>query len=231
MKLNVLQLKWIAVLTMVVDHIGAVLFPDVLLFRYIGRTAFPVFCFLLAEGFFHTRSVGRYLLRLGVFALLSEIPYDLAFHQKCFDFQHQNVFFTLSIGLGMMYVLSKCGTSLEKGVYVLLAMWLANALCTDYSFKGVLLIAVFYFLRGYRMAELLAGAGWNFLWNWQIQGFGAVAMLPIALYGGEKGESLFARHFEKKSRAAAGAARTVSQYFFYFFYPAHLLVLAALRVK
>ena len=80
MGLSTFQLKWIAIITMLIDHIGAVLFPYELGYRIIGRIAFPIFCFLIVEGFSHTRDVRRYMVRLGIFALISELPYDLAFH-------------------------------------------------------------------------------------------------------------------------------------------------------
>lgn len=102
MGLNSFQLKCIAVITMIIDHTGAVLFPDNMTLRYIGRIAFPIFCFLLVEGFFHTRDVRKYMLRLGMFAVISEIPYDLAFRDTVIEFEHQNVFFTLFIGVVMM---------------------------------------------------------------------------------------------------------------------------------
>ncbi|MCI9067722.1 MAG: conjugal transfer protein TraX, partial [Lachnospiraceae bacterium] len=80
--LNGRTLKWIAVVTMFIDHLGIVLSPGVSTevwrtMRIVGRIAFPIFCFLLVEGFYHTRDVKKYLLRLGAFALVSELPFDL----------------------------------------------------------------------------------------------------------------------------------------------------------
>ena len=140
MGLNSFQLKCIAVITMIIDHTGAVLFPGDLIFRYIGRISFPIFCFLLVEGFSHTRDVRKYMFRLGLFALISEIPYDLAFRNTVFEYEHQNVFFTLFLGVVMMYALEKSREWPVKAVEVLLAMWFANLLGTDYRFKGIILI-------------------------------------------------------------------------------------------
>lgn len=204
MRLDSFQLKCIAILTMFIDHMGAVFFPGELMFRYIGRIAFPIFAFLLVEGYFHTRDVRRYMFRLGLFAVISEIPYDLAFRETVLEFEHQNVFFTLFIGVAMMYALEKSLQWQAKAAEVLLAMWAASLLCSDYRYKGILLIAVYYFLRGRKREEFVLGAGWNFLWNWEIQGYGALASVPIAMYSGQRGRSM--------------------KYFFYLFYPLHLAV-------
>ena len=207
MGLNSFQLKCIAVLTMIIDHTGAVLFPGDLVFRYIGRISFPIFCFLLVEGFSHTRDMRKYMLRLGVFAVISEIPYDLAFRDTVLEFGHQNVFFSLFIGVVMMYALEKNAEWPIKVTEVLLAMWVAVFLRTDYGFKGILLISIYYFLRRYRWRKHVAGAVWNLLWN-QIQRYGVFATVFLVLYNGEKGPSM--------------------KYFFYLFYPLHLLVLYAI---
>ena len=123
-------LKWFAVITMVIDHFGASVLETYVMnvwgrsplgnlfsdhwnellrvdriLRYIGRPAFPIFCFLLVEGFLHTRDVKKYAMRLGIFALISEIPFDLAVRGKFFDWQYQNV-----------YVTSAAWTSVHLGI-------------------------------------------------------------------------------------------------------------------
>lgn len=145
------------------------------------------------------------MLRLGIFAAVSEVPYDLAFHGEVLEFGGQNVFFTLLLGVMLLYLLEKGGEWPVKMLEVLLFMWAAVIMKTDYSFKGILLISMFYFLREYRWAKLVAGALWNFLWNNPIQEYGALAVIPLALYNGERGRSM--------------------KYFFYLFYPLHLIIL------
>ena len=145
------------------------------------------------------------MIRLGGFALVSEVPYDLAFYGKVVELDHQNVFFTLLLGVALMELLKYSKELPLKAVEILLVMASADLLRTDYSFKGILLIALFYLLRENLWIKTVCGALWNFLWNGSIQGYGALAMIPIALYNGERGKSM--------------------KYFFYMFYPAHLLVL------
>ena len=126
---------------------GAVLYPSQIWLRCLGRIAFPIFCFLIVEGFFHTHDVRRYMGRLGVFALISEIPYDLAFRGVPLEYAHQNVFFTLLIGIGMVVLLERNREWPVKAVILLLAMWLAVLIRSDYNFRGILLIFVFiYFM-------------------------------------------------------------------------------------
>ena len=93
--INTFTLKVIALLAMLCDHLGHALFPELIILRIIGRISFPIFAYVLVEGFYYTRDVNKYMLRLGVIALLSEIPFDLMASQKILEFGHQNVFFTL----------------------------------------------------------------------------------------------------------------------------------------
>lgn len=190
---------------MALDHTGAVLYPSQIWLRCLGRIAFPIFCFLIVEGFFHTHDVRWYMGRLGVFALISEIPYDLAFRGVPLEYAHQNVFFTLLIGIGMMVLLERNREWPVKAVILLLAMWLAVLIRSDYNFRGVLLIFVFYIFHESRWLAVTAGGFWNFLYQGVIQKYGVLSVLPLALYNGERGRKM--------------------KYFFYIFYPAHLLLL------
>ena len=203
--LDSFQLKCIAIVSMALDHTGAVLYPSQIWLRCLGRIAFPIFCFLIVEGFFHTHDVRRYMGRLGVFALISEIPYDLAFLGVPLEYAHQNVFFTLLIGIGMMVLLERNREWPVKAVILLLAMWLAVLIRSDYNFRGVLLIFVFYIFHESRWLAVTAGGFWNFLYQGVIQKYGVLSVLPLALYNRERGRKM--------------------KYFFYIFYPVHLLLL------
>lgn len=202
-------LKIIAIITMVIDHVGAVLFPEQLIFRYIGRLSFPIFCFLLVEGFIYTRNVYKYVVRLGIFAIISEIPYDLVFSNELFNWNKQNVFFTLCLGVATLYLLKNTRQNFEKIIYIVFALFFAEMLRSDYGAFGILLIIWFYMLYEDKTWKLAGGAIWSFYNGIGIQSYGALAMIPIALYNGERGMKL--------------------KYIFYLFYPLHLLLLYQLQ--
>ncbi len=226
-------LKIIAIVTMFIDHIGAtILFRMIqsyattgitlgewsyqelvqvyMAMRYIGRIAFPIYCFLLVEGMEKTRNRGKYALRLGMFALASEIPFDLAFSNKVLEFGYQNVFFTLFIGLVTMIVVEKIEQGLKEAtallryvteiLIVIPGALLAEFLCTDYGAIGVICIMVLYLFRKNKISQIVAGCG-AFLWETTAP----LAFIPIAFYNGKRGLKL--------------------KYVFYLFYPVHLFLL------
>ena len=202
-------LKWIAVLTMVIDHVGAILFPDQIWMRVIGRVAFPVYAYCLAEGFRYTSDYRRYLGRLALFAILSEIPFDLAFYGVPFSFAHQNVFFTLTLGLILLWVLERFREQLLlcAGAFAVLC-FLAQALHMDYGAGGLVMVFAFYLAQQGTSPWI----GWGifvfinlFGYAGGVQWAAILALLPIGLYSGKAGK--------KKQR------------FFYWIYPLHLLLL------
>ena len=155
------ELKVIAAASMLTDHMGAVLFPQLLFLRVIGRLAFPIYCFLLAEGAVHTHNMKKYLLRLGLFAFASEIPFDLAFRGSFFAPDYQNVFFTLLLGMLMICLagnppqkllgdLTKDSMTAQQiwNIIVLIIFALAAQLLkTDYGAAGVIMIFFMYHPR------------------------------------------------------------------------------------
>lgn len=225
-------LKWIAVCTMFADHVGAAILEPVFLLplyslyegggaglpgwyeplllantalRAVGRLAFPLFCFLLAEGFCHTRDRRRYALQLLIFALLSEIPFDLAFALSPFAPGGQNVYLTLFLGvLSLQLLVWLEGRALLQVLGVGLCCLAASGLCADYRATGVLLVALFYLTRRQPAARAALGsAALLSLGPSEIPAL--LSLLPISLYSGEKGRG--------------------PKWFFYWFYPLHLLLL------
>ena len=153
-------LKLIAVVTMLLDHTGDVLFPGRMWFRYIGRLSFPIYCFLLVEGFFHTMYLSSYMLRLFVFGLVSEIPFDLAFYGVLITFRHQNVFWTLLLGLAAIALMN---TVRSDNIYVRIPVQAliaipfciaAQLIHSDYRWVGVGLIVSMYLFRGFELLRL-----------------------------------------------------------------------------
>lgn len=207
--LSVFQLKCIAVSAMLLDHIGAFLYPSQLWLRYIGRLAFPIYCFLIVEGYFHTRDVKKYMGRLLVFALLSELPFDLAAAGRLVDGTHQNVFFTLALGLACVAVVDTAKKRWQKGIGFVVFALLALLLRADYGIGGLLMILCFYLFRGC-MWELCAALGIiSVLLYGAIQCACVAACIPIGCYNGKKGRS--------------------ATWFFYAFYPVHLFCLYLIR--
>lgn len=150
-------LKIAAMLSMLCDHIAFVLVPAdrftncYYIMRIIGRIAFPLFCFMLVEGFIYTHSRKNYIIRLALFAVISEVPFDLACSDRVVDWSGQNVMWTLLIGFIVMYWLEKYeNNTLKRVLIVSIGCVFAYFMYTDYSFFGVLIIAVLYLYRADR---------------------------------------------------------------------------------
>ena len=201
------QLKLLAMLAMTADHIGAVFFPEIPLLRWIGRLAMPVLCFFIGEGLRHTRSPRRYLLRLTGFALLSELPFDLAFYGGI-EWGHQNVYFTLALGLVALWAIQSRG--MEGWLLALTAALAAELLGCDYGMYGVLLILLLDRFHRARSEQLAAAALLNLaFFGLQTQTLSLIALPLLWLYNGKRGRD--------------------DRWLFYLYYPAHLCVLGILR--
>lgn len=229
-------LKWIAIITMLIDHTGATLvqgmvtttsahdfqFWNVLYWsmRAIGRLAFPIFCYLLVEGIRHTSNPTKYALRLLVFAFISDMPFDYAFFGGWVVWDHQNVFFTLFIGL----VAVECGRYLEEwcnnpalkylmiAVSTLAFMVGADFLHTDYGSMGVLTIVLMYYFPQI-LPDKRKGFGFLF------------ALIPLVLTNPVEVPALLDALVVRKYDGTRGRQM---KYFFYLFYPVHLLILGLL---
>lgn len=222
--LSATALKSIAMASMTLDHFaasgvyfllcarfGVGLDDGYLWLRLLGRLAFPLYCFLLVEGFRHTRSRKRYALRLGLFALLSEVPFDLMCSGAALNTVQQNVFFTLLLGLLALMAaepLWQRGRKWQALAVALVFALAAAGLRTDYGFFGVALIVALHFLRERETEKyLLGGALLLGLGNLEIAAWAAFPLMHC--YDGRRGRG--------------GAAL---KWLFYLYYPAHLLLLA-----
>lgn len=216
-------IKLIAVISMLIDHIGFIFFPQLKILRIIGRIAFPLYAFFIAEGFCYTKSKPKYLIRLILFALISEIPFDLGFFDSVWMPGYQNVFFTLALGLSAIWIIDefrKKGTFYAVLGYIAAAVlaFLANKIKTDYEAYGVVLVVLFYSLKEHKVVLSVAFvaaavlSSLYYFWN-PILIFQLLALPLIWLYNGER-----------------GADSKLMKYAFYVIYPAHLLILEAIKL-
>ncbi len=234
-ELTAAGLRWIALGCMLLDHIWGTLVPGNDWMTYLGRIAFPIFAFQISEGYLHTRDFRRYHRRIALFALLSEIPFDLMMFQTPFYPFHQNVMLTLWLGLLCIHVIDrvrKKAISAPLGCLQLLGLFLLGYVTfPDYGLLGVLNVVIFYLLRGFpgaKLAQLAAMIaihvfgfqGRAFIFSLlgcsveiPVQAFALCSLIPIWLYHGKKGTQ----------------SRFLS-YFSYAFYPLHMLVLYVLQV-
>lgn len=213
-------LKWIAVVTMIIDHFAVAVYPQFASYTYsvyyvmrkIGRIAFPIYCFLLVEGFFHTKNVTKYFRNCFVFAILSEIPFNMAIFGKIFYPRGQNVYFTLCIGLAALMILNKLRERqapqymLLQVLIVVLAAGAGQIFDVDYHWKGVLFIVMFYYMRNMQeWIRNLVG-----ICAFAYEGTAPLAFLPIHFYNGTRGRQI--------------------KYLFYAIYPMHLLLFGLIRL-
>ena len=228
-----------AMALMLCDHLWGTVIPGNDWLNCIGRISFPIFAFLLVEGYFHTKNLKKYLFRLLIFAIISEIPFNLAIGSRIFYPVHQNVLWTFLIGLLLICLNEKAQSKgrlwiriLTAAGSVVIGFLLGILTMVDYHHAGIFTVLVFYFFRDkkwwHRLAqllllfyinnEILAGViqevslfGHTFAFHRQL--FALLALVPIWLYRGRQG------HHSK-----------AFQYFCYAFYPLHLTVLAIIKL-
>ncbi len=218
------MLKIIAMISMVLDHVGDVFFPDAVWMRAAGRIAMPLFAFCVAEGYHYTKDKIKYMRRLGAFALISEVPFDLAFSRKI-DFSHQNIMlsFLIAVAALMLYDAIQDGIGPFSGLKqamrkaagiaaVILMSILSLILKCDYTIFAVISVFLFYVLRGKPFPIPQAG-GVAFLAATRTMGYYAftgLSLIPLLLYNGKRGKGL--------------------KWLFYVFYPAHLLLIYLVKL-
>lgn len=229
-------LKILAMIFMVIDHLGQVILKNGIILNapysmftdaqfdilmsavnvchILGRVAFPIFCFLLVEGFFHTQNLKKYSLNLGVFALISEPVYDLACVGTLFSLEQQNVLFTLLLGLILLTIIKRFNKNvIFSFVTIAIGTYISYVWKLDGWYYGIALISVFYLFYDMPALKYTASilvmyvCGLNFTVSGLIDSYFLAAvssLLFISMYNGERGMKM--------------------KYFFYVFYPAHLLV-------
>lgn len=233
-ELTAAVLHIIAMTLMLMDHLWATLLPAREWLTCAGRVAFPIFAFMAVEGYFHTRSFKKYILRMLLFAVLSEIPFDLMYGGTWFYPVHQNVLWTFLLGLLGVWLMEQVRKKGKTWMYLLVCVLVVPAglllgtLCmVDYYGVGVLTVFVFYFLHGRKWwcflgqlaalywlnVELLGGLMYPvqlFGMEFELcqQGLALLALIPIWLYHGRQG-------YHSKP----------FQYLCYAFYPVHMLLL------
>ena len=234
-----MSLHIMAMIFMLCDHLWATIIPGNDWLTCIGRMTFPIYAFLLVEGFFHTHNLKKYIKRLLVFALLSEIPFNYVMGSRWFYPIHQNVLWTFLIAIGFIYLNEKAKATGKLWVRILTALgsvmisfFIGILTMVDYYHAGIWMVLVFYFFRGHKWwnyvgqfallyyinVEELSGYAYEIELFGEThfivrQGFALLALIPIWLYRGKEGY---------KSK--------VLQYIYYGFYPVHLMLLALIRM-
>lgn len=189
--MNVFLLKIIALISMIIDHYGAIFQDDFAIYRIIGRLAFPIYCFLLVEGYFHTKDVKKYAQRLFVFAIISELPFDLAFYNKL-GFEYQNIFFTLFIGLITIQFLNNNNRKITDNFIIVISIIASIIFNVDYGPVGIIYILMFYYTRDFPKPKKLLIIGFimtivNFLFTSTIQQYSLLSLLVIYFYNDNLG--------------------------------------------
>ena len=211
-------LKIIAMICMLFDHLGDNIFLSQTWMRIIGRIALPLFAFCISEGYIHTKDKKRYLKRLFLFSIISEIPFNLLLNGTIIYLEHQNVILTFSIAVLSLIIFDKITTNKKKISYVfgtfivLLFAVISLLLKTDYNLFAVLLVFIYYVFnsKGNNIRNIIGTVYQLLLRNVGIYIFGALSCIPIFLYNGKKGKGI--------------------KWLFYIFYPGHMLIIYLIKI-
>lgn len=204
------MMQWIAMITMLIDHIGAVFYPQVEELRIIGRIAFPIYTFAVYIGYKHTRNVQKYIWRLFWIAVLSQVPFMAAFNHLSL-----NVVWTLWSSLLVLLVLDKLPNRLLGIPIVIGAGIIMEITAMDYGMYGLLLVLLFRYFQGpiLVLGHVLLTALYIQLYSSLVQMYSVVATLGIAI----------AQYY------GAGFRLKGPRWIWRYFYPAHLAIIAIIR--
>ena len=244
MKANKLKLETtsfslhiMAMIFMLCDHLWGTIINGNDWLTCIGRLTFPIYAFMIVEGYFHTKNLKKYVSRLLLFAILSEIPFNLAMGSSVFFPIHHNVLWSFLIAIGLIHWNEKVKDKqmwkrILVGIATVAIAYIGGIITfVDYYNAGILMVLAFYFFRGrkgwcylgqliclwYINFEILGGYSYevdilgqtHFI---ERQGLALLALVPIWLYDGRQG-------YHNKTL----------QYSYYVFYPLHLLILGLLK--
>lgn len=218
------SLHLIAMTCMLLDHMWATIIPGNMWMYYIGRLAFPIFAFLLVEGYFHTKDLKKYMQRLFIVALLSEIPFNLMNSGSIIAPFHQNVLWTFLIGLVCLKKIDNKKFSPSTLFTCIISILIATICMCDYGGFGIMTILVFYFFRKKKLLQLVGLYLINFVFIqnmdipilnffFPVQGFALFSLLFIWLYKGKQ-----------------GVHSPWIQWMNYLFYPIHILILSLIAI-
>ncbi|NUU76443.1 conjugal transfer protein TraX [Paenibacillus xylanilyticus] len=203
-------MQWIAMITMLIDHIGAVFYPQIEELRIIGRIAFPIYAFAVYIGYKHTRNVQKYIWRLFWIAVISQVPFMAAFNHMSL-----NVVWTLWTSLLVLLALDKLPNRLLGIPIVIGAGIIMEMTAMDYGMYGLLLVMLFRYFRGpvLVLGHVLLTALYIQLYSSSVQMYSVIATLGIAI----------AQYY------GAGFRLKGPRWIWRYFYPAHLAVIAIIR--
>lgn len=211
-------LKIIACITMFTDHVGYLIFHGKLSFmNYIGRIAFPIFAYQISEGYLHTKNLKKYLLRLLIFAIISQYPYML-FHNLISSSFALNIFFTLLLGLICIIIYDKLSNKFISLILCTEIAFIAELIHCDYGFWGIAVVLFFYIFKDKKMLMNLSFillVCIKYFYRFYIYGF---SFKTLWLFIGTLSPLIFINLYNKKQ------GRKI-KYFLYIFYPVHLLLI------
>lgn len=199
-------LKVLAIISMLIDHVGFLFFPEYEVFRWVGRIAFPIFAYQLAMGYIHTSNKKKYMMRLWIFGLIAQIPYTL-----CFDTYSPNILFTLLASLFLIDRIHK-----KEYYWIPSILILSIIFPIDYQWYGLFTPVLFYIFRNSKIKVFVSQTVLTLLYvwinGWIFQLFALLGVL-ICVYG-----------LKLKWKIP------LNKSFFYWFYPAHLTLLFIVKI-
>lgn len=216
------QLKYIAFLSMLIDHVNkALIYPNLNggillhisdLFDILGRIAFPLFAFFIVEGYFKTRNRKKYLLNLLIFGVISEVPFDMFTSATFFNPRFNNVMFSLALCLITIWIIDILKTKMPRILWYFISLIIVAVMClvamflaVDYDYHAIIIVYLLYVLYNKPVLSVILGYLSIIKELWAFLGFGFILM-----YNGERGKQ--------------------SKILNYCFYPVHLLILGLLRM-